>query len=175
MALQSLYRVCEIKKLDLIFSSFSVKSQNHSYKNSIVFRLARHLCSSISLVYVCMYVCVRMYICMYVCVVAMWCSGCVLGSGPEIPSSSPTQAIFHPYIHTHIHTHKQTNSLAALGVMAPPSASHQPHQSTQLWLGTWHLLGCKFKAFLMKQQWSRWDFGCPHHLLWGKVCSPASS
>ncbi len=28
-----------------------------------------------------------------------------------------------------------------------PSASHQPHQSTQLWLGTWHLLGCKFKAF----------------------------
>ncbi len=23
-----------------------------------------------------------------------------------------------------------------------------------------------YKAFfLMKQQWSRWDFGCPHHLL----------
>ncbi len=42
MALKSLYRVCEIKKLDLIFSSFSVRSQNHSYKNSIVFRLARH-------------------------------------------------------------------------------------------------------------------------------------
>ncbi len=38
------------KKLDLIFSSFSVKSQNHSHKNSIVFRLARHLCSSTSLV-----------------------------------------------------------------------------------------------------------------------------
>ncbi len=50
MALKSLYRVCEIKKLDLIFSSFSVRSQNHSYKNSIVFRLARHLCSSTSLV-----------------------------------------------------------------------------------------------------------------------------
>ncbi len=50
MALKSLYRVCEIKKLDLIFSSFSVGSQNHSYKNSIVFRLARHLCSSTSLV-----------------------------------------------------------------------------------------------------------------------------
>ncbi len=49
MALKSLYRVCEIKKLDLIFSSFSVRSQNYSYKNSIVFRLARHLCSSTSL------------------------------------------------------------------------------------------------------------------------------
>ncbi len=52
MALKSLYRVCEILKLDLIFSSFSVRSQNHSYKNSIVFRLARHLCSSTSLVVV---------------------------------------------------------------------------------------------------------------------------
>ncbi len=50
MALKSLYRVCKIKKIDLIFSSFSVRSQNHSYKNSIVFRLARHLCSSTSLV-----------------------------------------------------------------------------------------------------------------------------
>ncbi len=29
---------------------FSVRSQNHSYKNSIVLRLARHLCSSTSLV-----------------------------------------------------------------------------------------------------------------------------
>ncbi len=51
MALKSLYRVCKIKKLDLIFSSFSVRSQNHSYKNIIVFRLARHLCSSTPLVY----------------------------------------------------------------------------------------------------------------------------
>ncbi len=50
MAPKSLYCVCEILKLDLIFSSFSVRSQNHSYKNSIVFRLARHLCSSTSLV-----------------------------------------------------------------------------------------------------------------------------
>ncbi len=55
MALKSRYRVCEIKKLDLIFSSFNVRSQNHSYKNSIVFRLARHLCTSTSLVH--MYVC----------------------------------------------------------------------------------------------------------------------
>ncbi len=43
-----------------IFSSFSVRSQNHSYKNSIVFRLARHLCSSTSLV--CMYMYTYMYI-----------------------------------------------------------------------------------------------------------------
>ncbi len=50
MALKSLYRVCEIEKMDLIFSSFSVRSQNHSYKNSIVLRLALHLCSSTSLV-----------------------------------------------------------------------------------------------------------------------------
>ncbi len=58
MALKFLYLVCEIKKLDLIFSSFSVRSQNHSYKNSIVFRLARHLCSSTSLVYIIIaYVC----------------------------------------------------------------------------------------------------------------------
>ncbi len=35
--------------------------------------------------------------------------------------------------------------------------------------------GANSRPFLMKQQWSRWDFGCPHHLLWGKVCSPASS
>ncbi len=45
MALKSLYHVCEIKKLDLIFNSvLEVK-----YKNSIVFRLARHLCSSTSI------------------------------------------------------------------------------------------------------------------------------
>ena len=25
------------------------------------------------------------------------------------------------------------------------------------------------RLFLIKQQWSRWDLGCPHHLMWGKV------
>ncbi len=50
IALKSLYRVCVIKKLDLILSNFSVRSQNHLYKNSVVFRLACHLCSSTSLV-----------------------------------------------------------------------------------------------------------------------------
>ena len=50
MALKSFYCVCVIKKLDLVFNSFSVRSQDHSYKNSIVFRLARHLCASTSLV-----------------------------------------------------------------------------------------------------------------------------
>ena len=43
------------------------------------------------------------------------------------------------------------------------SASHQPHKSTQLWLGTWQLLGCKFKSFFLWNR-SRWDFRCPHHL-----------
>ncbi len=65
-------------------------------------------------------------ICVCMCVVAVWCSGCVLGSGPTVLSSSLTQALFPSDF---------------------PSASHQPHQSTQLWLGTWHLLGCRFKAF----------------------------
>ncbi len=65
MALKSLYRVCEILILDLIFSSFSVRSQNHSYKNSIVFRLTRHLCSSTSLV--CLRVHVFKCICVFVC------------------------------------------------------------------------------------------------------------
>ncbi len=44
-----------------LFSSFRVRSQNDSYKNSIVFRLARHLCSSTSLVYVCMYTYVKIF------------------------------------------------------------------------------------------------------------------
>ncbi len=61
MALKSLYPVAKINKLDLIFSSFSVRSQNHSYKNIIVFRLARHLCSSTSLVYMFG----RMYVILY--------------------------------------------------------------------------------------------------------------
>ncbi len=68
MALKSLYRVCEIKKLDLIFSSFRVRSQNH--KNSIVFRLARHLCSSTPLVFVLITIAVCMSIIMIVvCIV----------------------------------------------------------------------------------------------------------
>ena len=46
-------------------------------------------------------------------------------------------------------------------------ASHHPHQSTQLWMGTWRKLGwCKSRLLFTQQQWSRWDFGCPHHLLW---------
>ncbi len=45
--------------------------------------------------------------------------GCVLGSGP----------VFKPHSGNF------------------PFASYQPHQSTQLRLGIWYLLGCKFKAF----------------------------
>ncbi len=43
-----------------------------------------------------MYVCV--YVCMYVCVVDVWCSGCVLDSGPKVLSSNP---IFHLVFHLH--------------------------------------------------------------------------
>ncbi len=56
-------------------------------------------------------VCVSVSVCVCVRVCVVWCSGCVLGSGPAVLSSSPTQAIFPSDF---------------------PSASHQPHQSTQL-------------------------------------------
>ncbi len=42
-----------------------------------------------------------MCVCVCVCVegggggVVLWCSGCVLGSGPEVPSSNPTLATFY--------------------------------------------------------------------------------
>ncbi len=49
------------------------------------------------------------------------------------------------------------------------SASCQPHQSTQLWLGTGICWGANSRPFLMKQQWSRWDFWCPHHC-WTQGC-----
>ncbi len=101
---------------------------------------------------VCLSVCVsvRVAVCVCVCVyvcVAVWCSGCVLGSGPEVLSSCPTRAIFH----------------------LPPTSP------TSL---IWYLAfaGVQIQGlFSCKKQWSRWDFGCPHHLLWGKVSSPASS
>ncbi len=32
-------------------------------------------------------------VCVCVCEVTVWCSGCVLGSGPEVLSSSPTLAM----------------------------------------------------------------------------------
>ncbi len=51
MALKSLYRVCEIKKLDLIFSSFSVRSQNYSYKNSMSLGLVAFVLKHITSLY----------------------------------------------------------------------------------------------------------------------------
>ncbi len=58
-------------------------------------------------------------------------------SGPEILSSSPTLvAIFH------------------LPPSSPPSCDWGPGVC-------W---GANSRPFLMKQQWSRWDLGCPHHL-----------
>ncbi len=44
---------------------------------------------------ICMCVCVYMYVC-----VCVWCSGCVLGSGPEGLEFKPhTQAVFHLVFH----------------------------------------------------------------------------
>ncbi len=53
----------------------------------------------------CVCVCVYMYVCVYVCV-AVWCSGCVLGSGPQVPEFKPNSGIFSSDF---------------------PSASYQPH------------------------------------------------
>ncbi len=101
----------------------------------------------------CVWVCVWcVCVCVSVSVVAMWCSGCVLGSGPEVLSSSPNQAIFDLIF-------------LPLPPTSPPSCDWVPGIC---WNGN-------LKAFLMQQQWSRWDFECPHHLLWGKACSPVSS
>ncbi len=93
--------------------------------------------------------------CMYsMCMYVWWLCGVVvvsLAQGLRSTSSSPTQAIFHLVFH--------------LPPTSPPSCDWVPGIC-------W---GANARPFLMKQQWSRWDFGCPHHLLWGKVCSPASS
>ncbi len=70
-------------------------------------------------------------VCVCVCVCVLWCSGCVLRSGPEVLSSSPTQAIFH------------------LPPTSPPSCDWGPGIC-------WD---ANSRPFLMQQQWSRWDFG----------------
>ncbi len=85
-------------------------------------------------------------------------------------TTRPTCSYIHIHTHTYIHfkrvqfTHtlqymqlgqvfayKHTLTLSsptlAIFHLVLPSASHQPHQSTQLWLGAWHLMGCKFKTF----------------------------
>ncbi len=69
-------------KLDLIFSSFSVRSQNHSYKNSIVFRLARHLCSSTSLV-------IWTYVCHFVLWPSRFCVSYVVDPVPNCTKQNP--------------------------------------------------------------------------------------
>ncbi len=65
---------------------------------------------------VCVHTCLSVCVC--VCMWAVWCSGCVLGSGHEIPSSSLTLAIFH---------------------LPPTRPTSPPHD--------WDLAWCKFKAF----------------------------
>ncbi len=83
----------------------------------------------------CVYVCAVVYVVQCVCV-CMWCSVCmcvcavcvcVWCSGvPEILEFKPNSGIFHLIFH-----------LPPTSPTSPPSCD---------W-GTWHLLGCKFKAF----------------------------
>ncbi len=70
----------------------------------------------------CVYVCVCVHVmqCVYICV-CVWCSGV-----PEILEFKPNSGIFHLIFH-----------LPPTSPTSPPSCD---------W-GTWHLLGCKFKAF----------------------------
>ena len=76
-----------------------------------------------------------------VCASVCVCVCVCSGSGV---SSSPTQAIFH------------------LIFYLPPTSP------TSYWVPgiCW---GANSRIFLVKQQWSRRDFRCPHHLPWGKV------
>ena len=98
---------------------------------------------------VCLSVCLSMYVCMYVCM--LW--GLVAKWGRSLSSWS----MGHEFESHHL----QMNI-----VQSSSPASHHPHQSTQLWMGTWCKLGCKSRLLFTQQQWSRWDFGCPLHLLW---------
>ena len=68
-----------------------------------------------------------------------------LARGLRSQCSSPTQAIF---FHLIFHLPPTTPT-------SPPSCDWVPGIC-------W---GANSRPFLMKQQWSRWDFGCPHHLL----------
>ncbi len=43
--------------------------------------------------------CVCVYVCECVCVVAVWCSGYVLGSGPEVPKFKPRSGNVHLIFH----------------------------------------------------------------------------
>ncbi len=62
-----------------------------------------------------------------VCVVAVWCSGCIVDSRPEVLSSSPTLATFHLVFHL------------------PPNSPFSP--PSWVIVGTWHLL---FEAYSLE-------------------------
>ena len=64
------------------------------------------VCAYVFACVLCIHACLRMCVCALCMCVAVWCSGCVLDTGPEVSSSSSTLAILHLVF--------------------------QPHQSTQL-------------------------------------------
>ncbi len=74
----------------------------------------------------------QVQVCVCVCV-CVCCSGCVLGSGPAVLSSSPTQAIFPSDFH-----------LPPTSPTSPPSSDWVP--------GIYW--GASSRPFLMKQQWT---------------------
>ncbi len=82
-------------------------------------------------------------VCVYVCV-----CGVVVVTVWCVVVVSHTQAVFHLVFH-----------------LLPPAP---PVHSAVI-----GYLVANSRPFLMKQQWSRWDFGCLHHLLWGQACAPA--
>ncbi len=92
--------------------------------------------------YICMYVCmyvyiyiiymyICMYVCMYVCIYVCMCvlCGVVVVSWAQGPRSW-VQAQLRQFFHL-------------ISICLPPAPPVHP----AVWLGTWHLLGCKFKAF----------------------------
>ena len=92
---------------------------------------------------VCTCVCVCVCVCdryvLYLCV-AVWCSGCVLGSAPS-PRFKP---------------HSSNFSIWFSICLLPASPVH-PAVIGYLAFAK----GANSRPFLMEQQWSRWDFGCP--------------
>ncbi len=107
-----------------------------------------HVCACMC-VCVCVHVCVCMCVCVCacvcvcvcVCVCTWWLCGVVVVSLAQ-GLGSPSSSPTQAIFHLVFHL--------------PPTSPTSPPS-------------CNSRPFLMKQQWSSWDFRCPHNWLWGKV------